>query len=58
VKLSEKALKVTEQMHGMYDKHLGAMTAEVANETDLDGINHTLRRLERFWAASMDYARR
>ena len=58
VKLSEKALKVTEQMHGMYDKHLGAMTAEVANENDLDGINHTLRRLERFWAASMDYARR
>jgi len=55
---SAKALKVTEQMHGMYDKHLGAMTAEVANETDLDGINHTLRRLERFWAASMDYARR
>jgi len=45
-------------MHGMYDKHLGAMTAEVANENDLDGINHTLRRLERFWAASMDYARR
>ena len=58
VKLSEKALKVTEQMHGMYDKHLGAMTSEVANENDLDGINHTLRRLERFWATSMDYARR
>jgi DNA-binding MarR family transcriptional regulator len=58
VKLSEKALKVVEQMHGMYDKHLGAMTSEVANETDLDGINHTLRRLERFWATSMDYARR
>jgi len=52
------ALKVVEQMHGMYDKHLGAMTSEVANETDLDGINHTLRRLERFWATSMDYARR
>jgi len=31
------------------------MTAEVANENDLDGINQTLRRLERFWATSMDY---
>jgi hypothetical protein len=24
----------------------------------LDGVNLTLRRLERFWAASMDYAPR
>ena len=58
VKLSEKALKVVERMHEMYDRHLKAMTAEVANESDLDGINVTLRRLERFWASSMDYARR
>ena len=58
VKLSEKALKVVERMHEMYDRHLKAMTGEVARETDLDGINGVLRRLERFWAASMDYARR
>src|SRR5215467_5800268 len=58
VKLSDKALKVVERMHEMYDKHLKNMTAEVANENDLDGINGVLRRLERFWATSMDYARR
>ena len=55
VKLSEKALKIVERMHEMYDRHLKTMTAEVANESDLDGINVTLRKLERFWATSMDY---
>jgi hypothetical protein len=55
VKLSEKALKVVERMHEMYDRHLKAMTAEVASEGDLDGVNGTLRKLERFWATSMDY---
>ena len=55
VKRSEKALKVVERMHEMYDRHLKAMTAEVASEGDLDGVNGTLRKLERFWAASMDY---
>ena len=55
VKLSEKALKIVERMHEMYDRHLKTMTAEVANENDLDSINVTLRKLERFWATSMDY---
>lgn len=58
VKLSQKALSVVEKMHEMYEKHLRAMTAEVASESDLEGINGSLRRLERFWAGSMDYARR
>jgi hypothetical protein len=35
-----------------------AMTSEVASESDLDSMNQTLRRLERFWAGSMEYARR
>jgi DNA-binding MarR family transcriptional regulator len=55
VKLSEKSLKIVERMHEMYDRHLKTMTAEVASEGDLDGINVTLRKLERFWATSMDY---
>lgn len=58
VKLSQKALTVVEKMHEMYEKHLRAMTAEVASESDLDVVNNSLRRLERFWAGSMDYARR
>ena len=31
-------------MHEMYDRHLKTMTAEVANESDLDGINAVARR--------------
>jgi DNA-binding MarR family transcriptional regulator len=58
VKLSEKALAVVQKMHDMYDKHLGALNNETFKEGELDGVNLTLRRLERFWAASMDYAPR
>lgn len=55
VRLSEKALAVVQKMHDMYDKHLQALNTETFKEGELDGVNLTLRRLERFWAASMDY---
>jgi DNA-binding MarR family transcriptional regulator len=58
VRLSEKALAVVQKMHDMYDKHLQALNSETFKEGELDGVNLTLRRLERFWAASMDYAPR
>jgi len=58
VKLSDKALAVVQKMHEMYDKHLNALNNETFKEGELDGVNLTLRRLERFWAASMDYAPR
>jgi hypothetical protein len=45
-------------MHDMYDKHLQALNTETFKDGELDGVNLTLRRLGRFWAASMDYAPR
>ncbi len=58
VRLSEKALAVVQKMHDMCDKHLQALNTETFKDGELDGVNLTLRRLERFWAASMDYAPR
>jgi len=58
VKLSDKALAVVQKMHDMYDRHLQALNAETFKDGELDGVITTLRRLERFWAASMDYAPR
>ena len=58
VKLSDKALAVVHKMHEMYDRHLQALNSETFKDEELDNVNLTLRRLERFWAASMDYAPR
>lgn len=58
VKLSDKALSVVHKMHEMYDRHLQALNSETFKDEELDNVNLTLRRLERFWAASMDYAPR
>jgi len=55
VKLSSKALAVCERMGEMYERHVKAMAGEVASESQFDAINQTLRRLERFWATSVDY---
>jgi DNA-binding MarR family transcriptional regulator len=58
VKLSDKALAVVHKMHEMYDRHLQALNTETFKDEELDNVNLTLRRLERFWAASMDYSPR
>lgn len=58
VKLSDKALAVVQKMHEMYDRHLSALNSETFKDDELDNVNLTLRRLERFWAASMDYTPR
>jgi len=58
VKLSDKALAVVQKMHEMYDRHLQALNSETFKDDELDNVNLTLRRLERFWAASMDYTPR
>jgi len=57
VKLSPKAQAVCSKMNEMYDRHVRSMT-EVATENDLATANGTLRRLERFWGTSMNYATR
>ncbi len=57
VRLSPKALQVCQRMHEMYDRHVNSMK-EVASQADLDSVNGTLRRLERFWTTSATYAGR
>jgi DNA-binding MarR family transcriptional regulator len=58
VKLSPKALVVCDRMHEMYDRHLKAMSNEVASQSDLEHVNATLRKLERFWGHGLNYALR
>ncbi|MDY0883247.1 MarR family winged helix-turn-helix transcriptional regulator [Dongia soli] len=58
VKLSPKALVVCDRMHDMYDRHLKAMSNEVASQSDLEHVNTTLRKLERFWGHGLNYAMR
>lgn len=41
VKLSAKALVVCDRMHDMYDRHLKAMSSEVASQSDLEHVNTT-----------------
>lgn len=58
VRLSPKALEVCDRMDEMYDRHLKAMSSEIATQGDLETINTTLRRIERFWAHGLSYALR
>lgn len=50
VRLTEKGEQVRDMVGELFDRHLGSLEA-VGNvgQSDLDSINVTLRRLERFW---------
>src|SRR3984885_3837006 len=50
VRLTRKGEAVREMLHVLFDRHLASLEA-VGNvgETDLEGLNTTLKRLERFW---------
>jgi DNA-binding MarR family transcriptional regulator len=56
VRLSPKGLDICEKMHAMYERHCVALAQNVLPEADIDAANQTLRRLERFWASSIDYS--
>jgi DNA-binding MarR family transcriptional regulator len=56
VRLSPKGLDICEKMHAMYERHVQALGQGVLGEADIDAANQTLRRLERFWASSIDYS--
>ena len=46
VRLSEKALAVRDRIRVMYDRHVEALGPEMAQ---LEGVNKSLLKLERFW---------
>ena len=58
VRLSPKGLDVCEKMHSMYERHAQDLGRGVASNEDLQAANLLLRRIERFWANSMDYSSR
>ncbi|WP_119458297.1 MarR family winged helix-turn-helix transcriptional regulator [Rhodospirillaceae bacterium SYSU D60014] len=55
VRLSPKALTVCEKMHAIFDRHAALLTEGTFAEDELTNVNQTLRRLERFWAGTLDY---
>lgn len=56
LKLTERGLKVRDQVANLFDKQAGALepTASVRHD-DLDQLNKTVSRLERFWSDQIRY---
>jgi hypothetical protein len=50
VRLTAKGEAVRDMLRELFDRHLGSLEA-VGNvgETDMESMNVTLKRLERFW---------
>jgi DNA-binding MarR family transcriptional regulator len=54
VKLSDKGLAIRDKMQAMFDRHATQLTGGVFQREELESVNKTLRRLERFWAGRFD----
>ena len=58
VRLSQKGLDVCERMHTMFERHSQTLSTGIISLEELHGANILLRRIERFWANSIDYSSR
>ena len=58
VRLSQKGLDVCERMHTMFERHSQTLSTGIITIEELHGANILLRRIERFWANSIDYSSR
>ena len=58
VRLSQKGLDVCERMHTMFERHSQTLSTGIITIEELHGANILLRRIERFWATSIDYSSR
>lgn len=56
VRLSPKGLAICEKMHALYERHTQALSQGIIREDEVEAANHMLRRLERFWASSIDFS--
>ncbi|MEM9227567.1 MAG: winged helix DNA-binding protein [Verrucomicrobiota bacterium] len=50
VRASEKGLTIYRQLDQLFEKHSGKLGDNQLDMEVLQGANHTLRRMERFWA--------
>ena len=55
VRLSEKALAVRNRIRAMYDRHVEALGAELAQ---LENVTKSLLKLERFWNNQISFGQR
>jgi DNA-binding MarR family transcriptional regulator len=55
VRVSPKGLAVCEKLDSMYDRHTAALSQGVLQNGDLETCNQLLRRVERFWASTLQY---
>ena len=56
VRLSEKGLDLREKISQMFERQLVALEKAGFSDEELMKANDTMRRLERFWSASLDYS--
>ena len=56
VRLSEKGLDLREKISLMFERQLTALEKAGFSDEELNKANETLRKLERFWSASLDYS--
>lgn len=50
VKLSEKGIELNTMLSDMFARHEGQISETDISEDGLNGLNDTLKKLERFWA--------
>lgn len=56
VRLSKKGLDLRDKISSMFERQVGSLTKAGLTDEELVKGNETLRKLERFWSASLDYS--
>lgn len=58
VKLTDKGRALRDQLSGMHQRHVELLAQTPITDGDLQSVNVTLRRLERFWVRASDLVQR
>ena len=58
VRVSEKGLDLCQRIAELHERHIGILSQGTCSKDDLEGINATLRTLERFWSDDLAYGAR
>lgn len=56
VRLSEKGLELRGHLSSMFERQISVLDKTGISVDELDRINETLHKLERFWSTSIDYS--
>ncbi len=56
VKLSDKGLKLCENMNGFFERHSKALNESPIKKEELDITTETMRKMERFWGNIITYS--